>query len=195
MDITQVEKDNALLIQRFLSEGDQGALNLLFSRYSGKVFAYLYTSLNDRSVASDVMQEVFCKALRSIQEGRYVDTYRFEAWLMRITHNAAMDFYRDRRRTRDLFAESTPSSAFSTSSDYDPERELTLSQSKKNLRRLIQKLPPAQRQVVIMRLYMGLSFQEIATHTDVSINTALGRMRYARLNMRRYAERDNLQLV
>ncbi len=193
METTLVEKENSRLIGLYMS-GDEGAIDRLFRKYQPKVYAYLLKATKNPALAGDLLQESFFKVLRSLRAGGYVDNGRFEPWLMRIVRNVVMDQHRSRSRANVLFAEGEYIPAPSHSGA-DPESMLIQAQRKSDVRTLLQQLPEAQRQVVILRHFIGLSFQEIADHTDVSINTALGRMRYALLNMRKMASKSGMQPV
>lgn len=187
-----MERENSLLIGGYLA-GDEEAIEQLFSKYQKKVYAYLLKATHSPHTASDLLQDAFLKALRSIRKGAYVDAGRFEPWLMRIVRNVVLDHHRRTMRVNALFAREEQLEG-ALRGQYEARMESEAPRRRLEVRALVQRLPQAQREVVILRHYLGLSFQEIAEHTEVSINTALGRMRYALLNMRKMAAEQNLQL-
>lgn len=177
--------------------GNKRAFDLLLSRNQSKLFSYIVFVVKDRNVADDIFQETFLKAITRLQENRYEPSGKFSSWLMRIAHNAIMDWYRDTRTERII--EPTADNDLSNLSGNDLlvgniENYYVNEQVLKDVRRLMYCLPTPQREVVFMRFYQQLSFKEIAETTNVSINTALGRMRYAILNLRKMARDKCLQL-
>jgi len=184
-----------VLLDHYLS-GDRTALSRLIERHSRRVRDYIRMMVKDRDVAEDIFQETFIKAVRVIDEGRYADNGKFLSWVLRIAHNQVIDYFRAQRQNKavteaeagyDLlgslrFAEKTV------------EDDLVSMQIEKDVRALIELLPSEQREVVMMRYFAGLSFKDIAEQTDVSINTALGRMRYALINLRRMIKEKNMIL-
>lgn len=179
------------------ADGNNRAFDLLLLRNQSKLFSYILFVVHDRDTAEDIFQETFVKVITRLQEGRYMVSGKFGAWIMRIAHNAIMDWYRDQAalRTVDTSADNDLSK-FPGADLYEGniENHYVNSQVMTDVRRLLDALPPMQREVVYMRFYQQLSFKEIADSTDVSINTALGRMRYALLNMRRMAKSYNMAL-
>ncbi len=190
----QVLSDRTLL-DRYLS-GDRSAISQLIERHSRRVRDYIRMMVKDRDVAEDIFQETFIKAVRVIDEGRYTDNGKFLSWILRIAHNQVIDYFRAQRQNKTVteaeagfdllgslrFAEKTV------------EDSLVARQIESDVRALIRALPAEQRDVVLMRYFSGLSFKEIAEQTGVSINTALGRMRYALINLRRMIKEKNLVL-
>ena len=177
--------------------GNHRAFDLLLSRNQSKLFSYILFVVHDQETANDVFQETFVKAIAKLHDGRYTTSGKFSAWLMRIAHNVIMDMYRDQRADRII--EPTADNDLSNLSGSDVldgniENEFVNSQVMKDVRRMMDSLPAPQREVVYMRFYQQMSFKEISEATNVSINTALGRMRYAVLNMRRMAREHNIQL-
>ena len=178
-------------------DGNNKAFDLLLSRNQQNLFSYILFVVHDRETADDIFQETFIKVITRLQEGRYVVSGKFGAWVMRIAHNAIMDWYRDQAalRTVDTSADNDLSNIPGADIfEGNIENRFVNSQIMADVRRLLDALPPMQREVVYMRFYQQLSFKEIADSTDVSINTALGRMRYALLNMRRMAKANNMVL-
>jgi RNA polymerase sigma-70 factor (ECF subfamily) len=158
---------------------------------------YIYHSVKNEELANDLFQDTFVKAITTIKQGRYVENGHFAAWVTRIAHNLIIDYY---RQVRNENLQSTDDTDFNILnrkelSDVTIEDNLVMSQIHSDVRRLIRTLPRSQREVLVMRYYKNMSFKEIADTTGVSINTALGRMRYAILNMRRLAEEHNIALT
>lgn len=179
------------------ADGNNRAFDLLLLRNQSKLFSYILFVVHDRDTAEDIFQETFVKVITRLQEGRYTVSGKFGAWIMRIAHNAIMDWYRDQAalRTVDTSADNDLSKLPGADLyEGNIENHYVNSQVMTDVRRLLDALPPMQREVVYMRFYQQLSFKEIADSTDVSINTALGRMRYALLNMRRMAKSYNMAL-
>ncbi len=179
------------------ADGNNRAFDLLLLRNQSKLFSYILFVVHDRDTAEDIFQETFVKVITRLQEGRYMVSGKFGAWIMRIAHNAIMDWYRDQAalRTVDTSADNDLSKLPGADLyEGNIENHYVNSQVLTDVRRLLDALPPMQREVVYMRFYQQLSFKEIADSTDVSINTALGRMRYALLNMRRMAKSYNMAL-
>ncbi|WP_308240593.1 RNA polymerase sigma factor [Prevotella sp.] len=179
------------------ADGNNRAFDLLLLRNQSKLFSYILFVVHDRETAEDIFQETFVKVITRLQEGRYTVSGKFGAWIMRIAHNAIMDWYRDQASMRIVDTSADNDLSNIPGADIfegNIENRFVNSQIMTDVRRLLDALPPMQREVVYMRFFQQLSFKEIADSTDVSINTALGRMRYALLNMRRMAKANNMVL-
>lgn len=176
--------------------GDNKAFDLLLSRNQEKLFTYILFVVRDREMANDMFQETFFKVVSRLQQGKYIANGKFSAWLMRIAHNVIMDWYRQQRAQNivDAPKENDLSNVGSTLLESSREGELVNNQVMEDVRRMMSHLPASQREVVFMRFYQQMSFKEIAEATGVSINTALGRMRYAILNLRRMTREHQLTL-
>ncbi|MCG8386471.1 MAG: sigma-70 family RNA polymerase sigma factor [Cytophagales bacterium] len=173
--------------------GNEEAFKQLLDRHKARVFTTIYLIVKDNYVAEDLLQETFVKVIRTIKEGRYNEEGKFLPWLMRIAHNLAIDFFRKDKRYPTVILEDG-SKVFNTlqfAEDSVETRQIKQDTHVK-LRELIQELPEAQKEVLMMRHYMEMSFQEIAETTGVSINTALGRMRYALINLRKKMKHYNV---
>lgn len=177
-------------------DGDNKAFDLLLSRNQEKLFTYILFVVRDREMANDMFQETFFKVVSRLQQGKYIANGKFSAWLMRIAHNVIMDWYRQQRAQNivDAPKENDLSNVGSTLLESSREGELVNNQVMEDVRRMVSHLPASQREVVFMRFYQQMSFKEIAEATGVSINTALGRMRYAILNLRRMTREHQLTL-
>lgn len=177
-------------------DGDNKAFDLLLSRNQEKLFTYILFVVRDREMANDMFQETFFKVVSRLQQGKYIANGKFSAWLMRIAHNVIMDWYRQQRAQNivDAPKENDLSNVGSTLLESSREGELVNNQVMEDVRRMMSHLPASQREVVFMRFYQQMSFKEIAEATGVSINTALGRMRYAILNLRRMTHEHQLTL-
>lgn len=177
-------------------DGDNKAFDLLLSRNQEKLFTYILFVVRDREMANDMFQETFFKVVSRLQQGKYIANGKFSAWLMRIAHNVIMDWYRQQRAQIivDAPKENDLSNVGSTLLESSREGELVNNQVMEDVRRMMSHLPASQREVVFMRFYQQMSFKEIAEATGVSINTALGRMRYAILNLRRMTREHQLTL-
>lgn len=177
-------------------DGDNKAFDLLLSRNQEKLFTYILFVVRDREMANDMFQETFFKVVSRLQQGKYIANGKFSAWLMRIAHNVIMDWYRQQRAQNivDAPKENDLSNVGSTLLESSREGELVNNQVMEDVRRMMSHLPASQRELVFMRFYQQMSFKEIAEATGVSINTALGRMRYAILNLRRMTREHQLTL-
>jgi RNA polymerase sigma factor (sigma-70 family) len=167
-------------------QGDESAFAALVNRYKSKIYTTIYLVVKDSYVAEDLMQDTFIKAIKTLKEGKYNEEGKFLPWILRIAHNLAIDYFRRAKRYPNVVFEDG-SSVFNSLSfaDESVESVQITKESHEHLRSMIKKLPNQQREVLVMRHYEDLSFQEIAEATGVSINTALGRMRYALINLRK----------
>ena len=190
----QVVSDQKLL-NCYLS-GDRNAISQLIERHSRRVRDYIQMMVKDGDVADDIFQETFIKAVRVIDEGRYTDNGRFLSWILRIAHNQVIDHFRAQKQNRQLNEAEAGYDVLGTLrlAERTVEDEIVCEQIASDVRRMVELLPDEQREVVMMRYYLGLSFKEIAEQTGVSINTALGRMRYALINLRKMIKEKNLIL-
>ena len=177
-------------------DGNNRAFDLLLSRNQAKLFSYIVFVVHDRDLAEDIFQETFVKVITKLQQRKYTTSGKFGAWIMRIAHNVIMDWYREQRLER--VVEPTEDNDLSNISDelldMNVENQFVNEQVLKDVRRMMDMLPPTQREVCYMRFYQEMSFKEIAEATGVSINTSLGRMRYAILNLRRMAREHHIVL-
>ena len=177
--------------------GSNQAFDLLLLRNQSKLFAYILFVVHDREIANDVFQETFTKVIIKLQQGKYVASGKFYAWIMRIAHNVIMDWYREQKSERIIEVnENNDLSNIENKEllDENIESKFVNEQVLCDVKRMMNLLPASQREVVYMRYYQQLSFKEIADMTNVSINTALGRMRYAIINLRRMANNHHLAL-
>ncbi len=186
--------DQELVIQ--FVEGSQSAFEALLSRHKQKVYSYIMISVKDKALAEDIFQETFIKVIRSLKEGRYFENGKFLSWVIRIAHNLVIDHFRREKQLGTTNAGSFEWDVFNTSrySEQTVEQEIVNTQILKDVKGLLAYLPDEQREVVVMRHYLDLSFKEIAETTNVSINTALGRMRYALINLRKLVEEHKIVL-
>lgn len=178
-------------------DGNNRAFDLLLSRNQSKLFSYILFVVRDRNTADDIFQETFVKVISKLQQHKYTTSGKFGAWIMRIAHNVIMDWYREQRLGR--IVEPTLDNDLSNMCGNEflvgnIENYFVNEQVMRDVRKLLNTLPAPQREVVFMRFYQQMSFKEIAETTNVSINTALGRMRYAILNLRRLAKDNNIAL-
>lgn len=177
--------------------GQYAVFDLLLSRNQSKIFSYILFVVRDRSMADDVFQDTFVKVITKLQQGKYTTSGKFSAWVMRIAHNVIMDIYRDQKSEK--IVEATEDNDLSNFGDQALleqaiEAKFVNDQVLLDVKKMMNLLPTTQREVVYMRFYQQLSFKEIAETTNVSINTALGRMRYALINLRKMAQEHDLML-
>jgi RNA polymerase sigma factor (sigma-70 family) len=184
------------LIKRFI-KGEQSCFEELIHRHKNKVFAYISLYIRDQALAEDIFQDTFLKVIQSVKSGRYYDNGKFVSWVMRIAHNLIIDHFRRIKQMNTISNDDYESDIFNSSkfADATVEDDMIKRQVQKDIRKMITQLPDDQREVVILRHYAGLSFKEIAEITDVSINTALGRMRYALINLRKIMDEKKISLT
>lgn len=184
------------LITRFI-KGEQSCFEEIIHRHKNKVFAYISLYIRDQSLAEDIFQDTFLKVIQSVKSGRYYDNGKFLSWVMRIAHNLIIDHFRRIKQMNTVSNDDYESDIFNSRrfADDNIEDNLIKRQVQKDVRKMITQLPEDQREVVILRHYAGLSFKEIAEITEVSINTALGRMRYALINLRKIMEEKKISLT
>lgn len=177
--------------------GNNRAFDELLARNQNKLFSYILFVVRDEDRANDLFQETFVKVITKLHQGRYVDSGKFGAWIMRIAHNVIMDWYRE-LRARNVIEPTAENDLSNLSSndilDTNVENRYVNDQIMTDVKKMMNLLPPTQREVVFMRFYQNLSFKEIAELTGVSINTSLGRMRYAILNLRRMSKEHDIVL-
>jgi RNA polymerase sigma-70 factor (ECF subfamily) len=179
------------------AQGNNTAFDILLNRHKSIVYSYIYFIVRNREVTEDIFQDTFVKAIMTIKQGRYTENGKFRAWINRIAHNLIIDNYRQEKNEQTISNDECEIDLFNNSklSDGTIEDEIVKEQILTDVRKLINYLPDNQKEVLMLRYYQDLSFKEIADITGVSINTALGRMRYAILNMRRMAEEKNMILT
>lgn len=184
------------MVQAYI-KGDQSAIEILIHRHRSKVFTYILLTIKNHQLAEDLFQETFIKVIQSLRGGRYRDNGRFLSWVIRIAHNLIIDHFRKEKQMNSVSNDDTEVDLFNSKklSDDNIEEVIVNSQIRAEIRSLINELPDDQREVVLLRHYGGLSFKEIADQTDVSINTALGRMRYALINLRKLISEKDLTLT
>lgn len=186
---------DSLLVSQYLS-GSEPALEMLINRHQARIFNFINSKVNDRDTAEDIFQDTFIKVIRTLKGGQYNEEGKFLPWIMRIAHNLVIDFFRKNNRMPKV-KNTEEFDIFQFISDNSPNVEHSLVQEQvvKDLQKLVQELPEDQKEVLIMRLYRDMSFKEIAEITGVSINTALGRMRYAIINIRKMVEEHQIVLT
>lgn len=183
------------LINMYLS-GNHSCIETLIRRYKRKVFTYIYLNIKDRHLAEDLFQDTFIKVINTLRTGTYNDEGKFLPWVLRIAHNLIIDYYRKSNRIP-LIENNDEYDIFNTIRIFDEcvEEKMVTDQIHKDVKKLLDMLPDEQREVIIMRHFADMSFKEIAEQTNVSINTALGRMRYALINLRRLIKEKDIILT
>ena len=189
-----IQLPDATLVQYYKS-GNEQALEVLIKRHQAKIFGFIFSKLDDVELTNDIFQDTFIKVINTLKSGKYNEEGKFISWVMRIAHNLIMDHYRREKRIMvQNDTEQTPFFTFLKDDSDTVEEALINNQIIDDLQLLILELPEDQQEVIRMRLYQDLSFKEIAEATDVSINTALGRMRYAIINLRRMLDKKQISL-
>lgn len=187
--------DNSL-VKKFI-DGDQLAIETLITRHKKRVFTYIFLVVKNHHLAEDIFQDTFIKVIRSLKTGKYTENGKFISWVLRISHNLIIDHFRKEKLLNTTSNDDSSIDLFNSPkfSEENIEDKLVYDQITSDVRLLIDELPEDQKQVILMRHFQGLSFKEIADLTGVSINTALGRMRYALINLRKLIEKKNLSLT
>jgi RNA polymerase sigma-70 factor (ECF subfamily) len=183
------------LINRYLT-GDEVCLEQLINRHKSKVFSYIHMVVKDKQTADDIFQDTFIKVIYTLKSGTYKEEGKFIQWVMRIAHNLVIDFFRKAKRIPTIESQNDEYNILDNLRVYDDsvEDRIITEQIHQDIRNMINFLPAEQKEVLIMRHYADMSFKDIAEQTDVSINTALGRMRYALINLRKMIERKEIKL-
>jgi RNA polymerase sigma-70 factor (ECF subfamily) len=186
---------DAVLVKNYIS-GDESALASLIERHQSKIYGFIYSKVNDRDLSDDIFQDTFIKVIRTLKTKSYNEEGKFLPWVMRIAHNLVVDHFRKAKKMP-FQRETEEYSIFNYMTDNAPtvESQMITEQVEADLTRLLDELPADQKEVLVMRMYQDLSFKEIAELTGVSINTALGRMRYALLNLRKIIEKNQIILT
>ena len=191
----QLQIKDSILVKNYIN-GDEKALEILINRHNQRITSFIYSKVLDRDVAEDIFQDTFIKVIKTLKKGKYSEEGKFLPWVMRIAHNLVIDHFRKNKRMP-KFEGSDDFNIFSVIKDekLNAEKQIIKDQIESDLTLLIDELPDDQKEVLIMRIYKDMSFKEISENTDVSINTALGRMRYALINLRKIVERKNIVLT
>jgi len=193
--MASIQLPDALLVKKYV-EGDENSLTLLINRHQSKIFGFIYSKISDRDISNDIFQDTFIKVIKTLKSQSYNEEGKFLPWVMRIAHNLIIDHFR-RNKKMPMFRETEEFSIFSIMSDdsLTIENKIIHEQVEIDLKKLIEELPADQKEVLIMRMYQDMSFKEISEVTGVSINTALGRMRYALMNMRKVIDKHQIILT
>lgn len=186
---------DALLIQQYV-DGNEKALALLIKRHQSKVFGFIFSKTNDAALTDDIFQDTFIKVIQKLKSESYNEEGKFLSWVFRISHNLIIDYYRKTNKMP-MSRDTDEYSIFSILSDDSPNVEIKIlkEQSENDIVKLIKFLPPEQQQIIDLKLYKKMSFQEIADLLDISVNTALGRMRYAIKKMQKLVKENDIFLV
>jgi len=187
--------EDSVLVKNYIN-GDEIALEFLIKRHQQRIFSFIYSKVQDRNITEDVFQDTFIKVIRTLKRGRYNEEGKFLPWVMRISHNLIIDHFRKTNRMP-TFKNTDEFDIFSVLGDgtLNAEKKIIKEQILSDVRDLVEELPDDQKEVLKMRMYMDMSFNEISENTGVSINTALGRMRYALINLRKIIEKNKIILV
>lgn len=193
--MANTELPDALLVQNYIA-GNEDALAELIKRHESRIFSFIYSKISDRDISNDIFQDTFIKVIRTLKSNSYNEEGKFLSWVMRISHNLVVDHYRKTKKMP-MFRETEEFSIFSIMSDdsLTIENKIISDQVEMDLKKLIEELPADQKEVLVMRMYQDMSFKEISETTGVSINTALGRMRYALMNLRKVIDKHQIILT
>ncbi len=187
--------EDSVLVSNYIS-GDEKALEILINRHNQRISSFIYSKVLDRDIAEDIFQDTFIKVIKTLKKGSYSEEGKFLPWVMRIAHNLIIDHFRKSKRMP-KFEGNDDFNIFSVIGDdkLNAEKQLIQDQITSDLQHLIEELPDDQKEVLVMRIYKDMSFKEISENTGVSINTALGRMRYALINLRKIIDKNNIVLT
>lgn len=187
-------KDDELVV--LYNEGNNRAFDILLERYQQKLFSYIFFIIKDQKISEDIFQETFMKAIVTIKSGRYTENGRFYSWLSRIAHNLIIDQFRTERNENTISSEEGGYDLLNNQDicEENIEESIINAQIMKDIRKLVDNLPANQKEIIMMRFYRNMSFKDIAEVTGTSINTALGRMRYAIINLRKMIADNNITL-
>lgn len=189
------EANDAFLVKSYM-EGDEQSLSILINRHQQRIYSFIFSKVFDKDIAEDIFQDTFIKVIRTLKRGKYNEEGKFLPWVMRIAHNLVIDHFRKNKRMP-KFENSGDFNIFSVLCDsgLNAEKQIIKDQIEADVQELIKELPEDQLEVLVMRIYKDMSFKEISERTGVSINTALGRMRYALINLRKVIEKHKLVLT
>ncbi|WP_158977714.1 RNA polymerase sigma factor [Cellulophaga sp. L1A9] len=191
----ELQIDDSVLVRNYIN-GEEKALEVLINRHNQRISSFIYSKVLDRDITEDIFQDTFIKVIKTLRKGSYSEEGKFLPWVMRIAHNLVIDHFRKNKRMP-MFEGSDDFNIFSVIGDdqLNVEKQLIKDQIDSDLNLLIEELPEDQKEVLMMRIYKDMSFKEISENTGVSINTALGRMRYALINLRKVIEKNNIVLT
>ncbi|QNM87050.1 sigma-70 family RNA polymerase sigma factor [Polaribacter pectinis] len=186
---------DSILVSDYI-QGNEASLGVLIKKHQQRLFSFIYSKVQDKDVTEDIFQDTFIKVIRTLKKGKYNEEGKFLPWVMRIAHNLVIDYFRKNNRMPN-FKNTDEFDIFSVLGDgsLNAEKKIIQEQIYNDVRELINELPEEQKEVLVMRMYKDMSFKEISENTGVSINTALGRMRYALINMRKLIEKHKIILV
>ena len=188
-------QNDSLLVQKYLA-GDESALARLINKYNGQIFGFIYSNVKNYDVTNDIFQDAFIKVILALKKGRYKEEQKFLPWVTRIAHNAIIDHYRaQKRRAIREYSDDFDMLSLIPCEQLDAECSHVKDETSSKLRAMIDQLPPEQQEVVNMRIFGKMGYNEIAEEKNISINTSLGRMRYALINLRKLVDQHNMELL
>ncbi len=195
MTMATLELPDGLLVQNYIA-GNENSLAILIKRHESRIYGFIYSKVSDRDISNDIFQDTFIKVIKTLKSNAYNEEGKFLPWVMRIAHNLIIDHFR-RNKKMPLYRETEEFSIFSIMSDdsLTIENKMISEQVEVDVRRLLEELPADQKEVLVMRMYQDMSFKEISEVTGVSINTSLGRMRYALMNLRKVIDKHQIVLT
>ena len=193
--MANIELSDAVLVKDYVA-GNEKALETLIKRHQSRIYGFIYSKISDSDISNDIFQDTFIKVIKTLKSNSYNEEGKFLPWVMRIAHNLIIDHFR-RNKKMPMFRETEEFTIFSIMSDDELtiENKLIVEQVESDVRKLLEELPADQKEVLIMRMYQDMSFKEISEVTGVSINTSLGRMRYALMNLRKVIDKHQIILT
>lgn len=190
-----IDTSDAFLVKKYIA-GDENSLSVLIKRHETRIFSFIYSKILDKDISNDIFQDTFIKVIKTLKSNSYNEEGKFLPWVMRIAHNLIIDHFRANKKMP-MYRETEKFSVFSTMTDssLNIENQIITDQVEVDIRKLLEELPSDQKEVLMMRMYQDMSFKEISETTGVSINTSLGRMRYALMNLRKLIDKHQLILT
>lgn len=194
--MSNIELTDDLLIKKYI-EGNENALNILIKRHESRIYGFIHSKIPDRETCNDIFQDTFVKVIKTLKSGSYSEQGKFLSWITKISHNLAMDYFRENKFNYLYFKSIEEGTCYDSVFDETPsvENRIIINQIKNDLKKILEKLPPEQKEIIILKMYHNMSHKEIAELKNISINTSLGRMRYAIINLRKIIKINKIILT
>lgn len=194
--MSNTELTDDLLIKEYI-EGNGNALSILIKRHESRIYGFIYSKIRDKEICNDIFQDTFVKAIKTLKSGSYNEQGKFLPWIAKISHNLVMDYFRRNRFNYLLFKSIEEGTNYNSVFDETPsvENRIIINQIKNDLKKILEKLPPEQKEIIVLKMYHNMSHKEIAELKNISINTSLGRMRYAIINLRKIIKKNQIILT
>lgn len=194
--MSNIELTDDSLIKEYI-EGNENALSILIKRHESRIYGFIYSKIRDKEICNDIFQDTFVKVIKTLKSGSYNEQGKFLSWITKISHNLVMDYFRRNRFNYLLFKSIEEGTNYDSVFDETPsvENRIIINQIKNDLKKILEKLPSVQKEIIILKMYHNMSHKEIAELKNISINTSLGRMRYAIINLRKIIKKNQIILT